>query len=762
MSNPAKTPLEAALDWCDRGYHPVPIPLRAKGPTLNDWQHTRIDATSAAKYFNCTDQNIGVLDGDEYGSADADLDCLEAITAGSFFLPETKLIFGRQSKPRSHYFFRCDPPVPSKKYLDPTDGKTLCELRCLKSDGTVGMQTVVPPSIHESGEQVRFEPGRDQQPSNTEATVLQSAVAKVAASAILAKHWPAAGQGRHTCELALSGLLARGGWNVEDAHQFVIVTYISVPSHDRTKLDRVDAAVNNTFATFERDQPLTGWPTLAQHVGKEVAAKATEWLGIKLQSNYLWNDTGNADRLSDLNGDNLAHCEERNGYMVWTGQQWKFDSFVVSERMAEVTMRRAYADAAAIADAEDRDHFLKFVSKSLNKRGLDAMVQLAKKKVRQVQTTDFDRDHFSLNCKNGTVNLRTGELYKHRKEDLLSKMIPINYDPAARCPLFLRFIYRIMGDEPDAQRNEVERASRLVAYLRRLFGSAATAKPEKILVVCWGASGDNGKTTLLTTINKALGEKEYATQINIESLMVDPKGGGISNAVNSDLSDLQGCRYVFSSEVERGQRLALSRVKYLTGLTSIKTRRMRENWIEFPATWKIFLDCNERPLISSPTDAIWNRVKCIPFTVKIGPKEIDTDLATKLEAELPGILAWIVEGAREYTAEGLGEAPSEVAASTDEYRESSDRLKAFLEDCCYLNQYAWTASALLSGAYAQWCEKNGERHPLNSTDFTEQIKIKGCTAKKKEIKGEQVRGWNGIGLLADPPVQGRTGNPSLS
>jgi phage/plasmid-associated DNA primase len=112
-----------------------------------------------------------------------------------------------------------------------------------------------------------------------------------------------------------------------------------------------------------------------------------------------------------------------------------------------------------------------------------------------------------------------------------------------------------------------------------------------------------------------------------------------------------------------------------------------------------------------------------------------------------------VEGAREYAAHGLGEAPSEVAVATGEYRESSDRLKTFIEDCCYLNQYAWTASALLSGAYVQWCGKNGERHPLNSTNFIEQIKAKGCTAKKKEIKTKQVRGWAGIGLFADVPVR---------
>jgi putative DNA primase/helicase len=84
---------------------------------------------------------------------------------------------------------------------------------------------------------------------------------------------------------------------------------------------------------------------------------------------------------------------------------------------------------------------------------------------------------------------------------------------------------------------------------------------------------------------------------------------------------------------------------------------MRENWISFPATHKIFMDCNDRPVISSPTDAVWNRVVCVPFDVVIPDDEIDPDLPNKLEAELSGILAWIAEGSLNYHREGLRSAP---------------------------------------------------------------------------------------------------------
>jgi putative DNA primase/helicase len=286
-----------------------------------------------------------------------------------------------------------------------------------------------------------------------------------------------------------------------------------------------------------------------------------------------------------------------------------------------------------------------------------------------------------------------------------------------------------------------------VRYLQRLFGCCATGKPEKLLCIFYGERGNNGKTTLLTTIAKALGNREYATQINIDSLMVDPRGAGSNNAVNADLADLLGARFAFTSEVDRAQRLSLGRVKYLTGLTEVRSRRMRENWITFPPTHKIIMDCNDRPVISNPLDAVWNRLVCVPFEVVIPDEEIDTDLAFKLEAELPGILAWIVEGAGLYQREGLRSRPNEVELSTGDYRQSSDRLREFIEDSCYLNPNAWVGSGQLQSAYQDWCRRNGEKFPLEGREFTDQIRANGCKPKSKEINGKLTRGWAGIGLI---------------
>jgi putative DNA primase/helicase len=463
---------------------------------------------------------------------------------------------------------------------------------------------------------------------------------------------------------------------------------------------------------------------------------------------YGLNDTGNADRLADTFGEDLIYCHERQAYYVWTGRRWQIDGFIQVERRAEQTIRNAYAEAGSIGNSDNRKMFLSFLNKSLSRNSLANMTHLAKKKVRGISATELDCDPWLLNVENGTIDLKTGNLRPHLREDLISKLIPLQYDPSATCPRFMEFIFRIMGDGPDASAEAKERADRLVQYLQRLFGCAATGRAEKILAVFYGQRGNNGKTTLLTTISRALGDREYGTQINIDSLMADPRGMGGSNAVNSDLADLQGARFVFTSEVDKGQRLSLGRVKYLTGLTHIRTRRLRENWIDFPPTHKLFMDCNDRPVISSPTDAVWNRLVCVPFDVVIPDDEIDTELPRKLEAELPGILAWIVEGALNYGRDGLKQRPPEVRASTADYREISDRLKEFLEDCCSIHPDAWAPWERIARIYEEWCRKNGEKYPLSRRDITDHLRVKGCEPKSKTLHGKLTRGWAGIEVLA--------------
>jgi putative DNA primase/helicase len=116
-------------------------------------------------------------------------------------------------------------------------------------------------------------------------------------------------------------------------------------------------------------------------------------------------------------------------------------------------------------------------------------------------------------------------------------------------------------------------------------------------------TGNNSKTTTFECIRAALGP--YAGTIQVETLLAHAKDVVGSNAVNADIADLKGLRFVTASEPPQGARLNLARVNYLTGCGELSGRYLRENFFRFQPSHKLFLDCNFKPKITSTTDAIW-------------------------------------------------------------------------------------------------------------------------------------------------------------
>jgi hypothetical protein len=279
-----KSPLEAAQWYATRGFYVVPIPPEEKGPQLKDWPELRLKTEDLPKYFNGAPSNLGVILGESYGTCDIDLDCPEAIAAAAEFLPVTGMIFGRKSARAAHHFYRCDPPLRTKKFLDPIipdkDEGTLVELRCLKADGNIGLQTVVPPSVHPSGEQIEFEPGYDKEPANTDAAVLQKAVAHIAAAAMLARYWPGEGSGRNAAFIALAGALARAGWSLDEVVAFIRAIYRVLWGH-KADLYRAKAEAEATYKKRKEGGHTTGRPSLTDHVDKRAVDVAFEWLGVR-------------------------------------------------------------------------------------------------------------------------------------------------------------------------------------------------------------------------------------------------------------------------------------------------------------------------------------------------------------------------------------------------------------------------------------------------------------------------------------------------
>jgi putative DNA primase/helicase len=450
------------------------------------------------------------------------------------------------------------------------------------------------------------------------------------------------------------------------------------------------------------------------------------WTGLV---NFPFTDMGNAQRLVARHGKDLRYCQAWKKWLVWDGKRWQKDDSGEVMRRAKDTMLEFVTAANVIPETSLRENAVKraLAGQSVNK--LNAMIQVAQSEPGiPVKPADLDHDPYSLNCLNGTIDLKTGQLRKHRPQDLITKLVPVSYDPAATCPQFESFLAKVTGNDQG-----------LAEYLQRAIGYSLTGDvTEKAMFFLYG-DGNNGKTTFLEAIRAVLGE--YAGQVPIESLMSKQSGDGIPN----DIACLQGLRFVTSSEAEQGRKLAEAKVKQITGMGTLQARYLYGEYFEFTPTFKIFMDANHKPEIRGDDAAIWNRMKLVPFSVQLTPEEIDKQLPAKLREELPGILNWALKGCLEWQGQGLGE-PKTIKEATLAYRAEMDTVAHFIEDDCDLGKY-FVSSKKLYAAYKDWCYDHNEE-PVSQKQLGATLKKKGLVNKKV---AEQ-RGWTGIGLKGTTPL----------
>jgi putative DNA primase/helicase len=452
---------------------------------------------------------------------------------------------------------------------------------------------------------------------------------------------------------------------------------------------------------------------------------------------FPYTDTGNAERLVCLYGSDIRYCFETETWMFWDGRRWISGEVHRVKQLFKKTIREMHKQAADVNDKDERQKAEKHARRSEAAAAINAALQCAQcEEAIAISASTLDSHPFLLNCENGTLELATGKLRPHNRQDLITKLVHFSYRADTDCPRFLQFLYRMM----DGKSGALDRGVRLTKYLQKCFGYALTADvSEKVIFGLFG-SGNNGKTTLLETVRFVI--KEYSTQILMDTLVAHRTRESLTSS--ADLADLRGARFATTSETEEGKSLAISKLKYLTqGIGEIKTCRKFENPIAFTAAHKLFIDANHRPVVRGTEKAIWNRLKVIPFDFTIPPDEIDKKLFGKLQREAEGILAWMVEGCRLWQAEGLGD-PPEVTEATNVWKEESDRFSAFLNECCLVEPRSWSPVGDLWPAYESWCESNSEISRLMKAAFDARLEELGCKRARRDHGRTRI--WAGIRL----------------
>jgi putative DNA primase/helicase len=493
--------------------------------------------------------------------------------------------------------------------------------------------------------------------------------------------------------------------------------------------DRTFEKAANGFQAWQDDPACNGTTT-----GPAPSVNGTDELHSPL---VLLTDVGNARRLVARHGKDLRHVYAWKAFLAWDGRRWAVDETGAAVRMVKETQSAFYREIAAklgkAGDPGDDEAakkrlaqlaaMLNHAKKWQDARRVAATLEMAKSEPGvPVLPADLDRDPMLLNVANGTLDLRTGRLRDHDRTDLMTKLAPVTYDPDATCPLWERFLERIMDGDAD-----------LIIYLQRVVGYCLTGDVSEQAVWFLYGTGANGKSTFLATLLALLGD--YGMQAVSELLMVKA-----NESHPTERADLFGKRFVCTIETEEGKRLAEALMKQMTGGDRIRARKMRQDFFEFNPTHKIMLAANHKPVIRGTDHGSWRRIKMTPFTVTIPEEEKDKHLADKLRAELPGILNWAVRGCRDWQGHGLGE-PEEVKVATDAYRAEQDTVAAFVSECCFRHATVKATAAALYETYGKW---SGDKF-MTQRAFGDRLVAMGFPRERTKTG----RFHRGIGLPAE-------------
>lgn len=450
-----------------------------------------------------------------------------------------------------------------------------------------------------------------------------------------------------------------------------------------------------------------------------------------LSQELVCTDIANAIRFADKFHEELTFNRDVEHWLTYNSRHWTRDvgsakAMRYATKVPEIILKEAGKDPARM------DMLGKWAVKTAMLPRLKALLEIARTDEKiGCGSDDFDKNHLDFNVRNGTIDLRTGELRPHSKDDRITKIGNALYDPNADCPLWKSFLSQIFGGNQD-----------LIAFLQRAVGYAMTGLTnEQCLFFLYG-TGSNGKTTFLETIAWLFGD--YAQAGRPESFLLDEHGGSTGSEARPDLVALVGARFVLLTEVAKGRRLDEATVKALTGQDTRLIRDLYKPAFEWKPTLKLFMAANHKPEIHGADEGIWRRIHMIPFTVTFTDQQKDERLPEKLREEGPGILNWALAGAKAWFLQKL-DPPKLVKAATNQYREESDILSGFLRERCIVGNTFQETAASLYAAYEEWCKTVGEQAVKQKT-FGSNLKEKGFQNGRLNTGA---RGWFGIRLRKD-------------
>lgn len=428
-------------------------------------------------------------------------------------------------------------------------------------------------------------------------------------------------------------------------------------------------------------------------------------------------DIENARLALTIVGEDTAHVDGV-GFLTWDGKVWRVLSATqeraIGHRVADAMVRELadmpHGDKDGSKEEQRQAEAYKEAVQRTRRMHMDAGIKAALEHLRTITGADigeFDAAHHLLTFRNGTVDLRTGILREHRREDRLTRYVDQDHDRDAECPRWTQFLAEVFPDDPE-----------MPEFMRRLVGYGVTGETrEHVFALCYG-HGSNGKSVFLNTIGDVFrGITGHMAQAAIaQARTFDP------GAANPSLAALRGVRLAMLSELSDGLRLNEALLKQLTAGDPVVARELYKGQFTFSPTALLLMATNYKPDVRGQDDGFWRRTRLISFAREFTGEEKDPRLPGVLLGEAAGIVAWAVRGAVEWYAEGLRE-PASVRAAVDEYRRSSDILDGFLPGVLVRDPVARISLDEAFRFYEDWAdiELGGTTKPWGKITFRKQL-----------------------------------------
>lgn len=471
---------------------------------------------------------------------------------------------------------------------------------------------------------------------------------------------------------------------------------------------------------------------------------------------YPLNEVGNALRFQAVHGDDVRYCHTWKTWLVWTGTHWAIDddreidrrilhaiNHTVADEIAELDalISEAKSDARRDYLADRIEDLERWREKCGNDRAILHSISRAEAlPALGIVAEQLDRAPHLFTVANGTIDLRDGSLRTHARDDLITRSCPTTYRLDRFDDRWSAFLEDFTGSQDDVE-----------AYLQRACGYAMTGETKEDAFWMFVGTGGNGKGTLTAAVLGALGH--YAKPIPFETFLAE-------NATQRrwELAECSQVRLVLCEESQEGKKFNAAHLKEVTGGSPISAARKYGHPFTYKPKFKVWMLTNFAPHANDSDRAFFRRLhmlRCESIPAK--PDQTLREYLHDDPAAREAVLAWMVQGARQYYERGLCP-PQSVRNAIDEYRQEQDPLAAWLQECHVTGEEGPAIPVRdIRRSYHAWCEANGTK-PISDRQMRPRLAARGVTWGHFAYNSDLRRSLPAMGGIrfrgADEPPQG--------